>query len=156
MLLFIRTNVCVTYVQKSHAHVNSQNNIIVTGRRRRNPHAHARIHAKHTQGSKSRINIHDIRDSAPPALDPSHYINARVRVLFDDGVLYQGTITGHDDKSDKFFVRLDDGTRFTTHLPDPDIDVISGPMSPRLGAHDTPGEFALWMPVFVCCLQAHI
>ncbi len=91
------------------------------------------------QGNKSRTNVHDTREYAPPALDPSHYVHARIRVLYDDGAWYEGSVTGYDDKQDKFSVRLDDDTRFTTQLPDPDIEVISGPMSPRLGPHDPSG-----------------
>lgn len=86
------------------------------------------------QGEKARLNFQESRELTVATVDPGNHVHSRVRVLYDDGVWYEGSITGYDEKSSKYFIRLNDDTRFTTTLPDNDIQIISGPMSPgRMG-----------------------
>ena len=48
----------------------------------------------------------------------------RLRVLYDDGAFYPGTIVGCNEQDKRYKIKLDEGTKFSTTLPDPDIEVL--------------------------------
>lgn len=81
------------------------------------------------QGDRAKVNFEESRQAS----DASHYLHSRVRVLYDDGVWYEGIISGYDHKSKEYMIRLDDDTRFSTPLPDPDIQILSTSALPPKG-----------------------
>ncbi len=52
----------------------------------------------------------------------------------------------------RFSVCLEGNTRFTTQLPDPDIEILSGPISPRLSAQESYCEMLLLCVCVCLCL----
>jgi hypothetical protein len=82
------------------------------------------------QGEKAKLNFEASRRSSEVA----NYLHSKVRVLYDDGVWYEGFISGYDYKSKEYMIRLDDDTCFTTALPDPDIQILATSVLPPKGA----------------------
>lgn len=72
------------------------------------------------QGDKARLNFEDSR----LASEAADYLHSKVRVLYDDGIWYNGVVSGYEHKSKEYTIRLDDDTTFATSLPDPDIQIL--------------------------------
>jgi len=58
---------------------------------------------------------------------PIFKIGTRVAVVYDDGYRYPGSIIAATNKANSYRIRLDEGTQFTTTLPDSDVDILDGP-----------------------------
>ena len=84
------------------------------------------------QGDKARLNC-DSHAENLLAAQVAEVLHARVRVLYDDGIWYQGFVSGYDYKSSEYVIRLDDDTTFNTSLPDPDIQILSTSAPPPKG-----------------------
>ena len=59
------------------------------------------------------------------------YLHCKVRVLYDDGIWYDGLVNGFDNRLKEYTIRLDDDTCFTTALPDPDVQILGTSAPPH-------------------------
>jgi hypothetical protein len=73
------------------------------------------------QGDKAKLNFEESRRISE---EVAKYLHARVRVLYDDGIWYQGSVAAYLHKSKQYTIRLDDETTFETALPDPDVEIL--------------------------------
>ena len=55
-----------------------------------------------------------------------HALGTTVRMLFDDGVWYSGTVTKFDLRSKHYTVEFEDGDLQETKIPDKDVEVEQG------------------------------
>ena len=66
------------------------------------------------QGDKAKVNFQGSKESANALSNPLRYVNSRVRVLYDDGIWYDGAILSYDDKSNEVRMAAIDATQGLT------------------------------------------
>ena len=65
------------------------------------------------------IDLEVLHETQPPI----YKIGTRVSVVYDDGYAYPGAIVAEGGRVNTYRIRLDEGTLFTTLLPDNDVDI---------------------------------
>jgi NACalpha-BTF3-like transcription factor len=73
---------------------------------------------KKTNFAHQRLGTHNLKAGQ------EHALGTQVRMLFDDGVWYSGTVTKFDLRSKHYTVEFEDGDLQETKIPDKDVEVV--------------------------------